>query len=685
MNEFLLKKYGSEEALTSIHHYETLELKDSYGRVVLPGGLVVDESFYNAPVYEEITETPPGILFPPIYLDPIVAITTAKLGNTLQTERNVVSVSIANSGRGYKTTPTVTFSPPTSTLDASVGFGISNFSVTSVVGLNTGKGYRSDPSITLSSPPTSVQGSAEPVLGTETQSDKVVSVIITNPGIGYGITAPSVSFSLPFTLINGGNFNSRSTIPIGNQVDGMYVRSDGSKIFTSSGFGTSLVKSFDLSTPWTPTTTTLSAELNVSSKFSYCTGIELSPDGTKMYVSGGLSGSFLIARYNLSTPWNITTASFVNQILVTAPGGVRLKSDGTKLYILNANSPDSIEEYLLSVPWDITTRTFVKSYNIEVVTGDNGILGFSFNSTGTKMFVTGLANATLYEFNLNAWDLNTLSYAANLYVGDRISNPSDVFISEDSFSIVISGGTDDRLNLYKNFVRATGTAVVENSSIKQIDVTNVGIGYTLPPTITISSPYPAVQATATASLTTTGGYIANINITNPGFGYTVAPTATIEKAPSYSTAIGVASVTNEKISSITIIDGGQNYDSPPTITLSPGPGLTQNVFEGDTYTQSNTLWRWNGNQWEERITEPFQFLDGVDIKSASGNDLAVPVSIYEYEQRLNEQKRLILIPKSEYLSTIIRDMKAIMKYDLESKDVINSSLKGTYNPKFTGV
>ena len=684
LNEYLLKKYGSEQALEEIHHYETLELKDSYNRVVLPQGLIVDKAFYDAPEYQTITETPPGITFPPIYLDGIVAITTAQLGTTIDTQRKVVSVLVGDS-RGYKTTPTVIFSPPTTTSDASVVFGINNYQVSSIVGLNTGKGYDTAPNIVIDSPPTSVQASAQAVLGVDLESDSVVSTIITNPGIGYGLTSPSVTFSLPPTLINGGIYRNQSSISVGSQVDGMYVRSDGSKVFVTSGIGTYLVKSYNLTEPWSVITATPLNQLNVSSRFSYCTGIELSPDGTKLFLSGGLSGNFLIARYDLGTPWELNSATFISQMTVTAPGGVRLKPDGTRLYILNSNNPDSIEEYQLTVAWDITTRVFLGSYNISNPTGDNGILGFSFNSNGTKMFVAGFDSSSLYEFDLNPWDLSSLSYAANLYVGDRISNPSDIFLSNDADNIIISGGVNDKLIQYQNFVRTKGSAVVENSSLKRIDITSVGIGYTVPPSITIDPPYPSVSAAATAILSPTGGYIQNVVITNPGFGYTVAPTAKIDKAPVYSTAVGIASVVNEKVVSVTILDGGNNYKTPPTITLTPGPELTLNVFEGDTYSQANKTWRWNGSAWQEKITEPYQFLDGNVIKSASGNAIAIPISVYEYEKRINEDKRLIIIPKQQYISTIIRDLKDIMKYDLDSDDVINSGLKATYNPKLTGV
>ena len=44
LNEFLNEKYSPQE-LVSIHHYETLELRDNKNQLILPAGLVVDEDF----------------------------------------------------------------------------------------------------------------------------------------------------------------------------------------------------------------------------------------------------------------------------------------------------------------------------------------------------------------------------------------------------------------------------------------------------------------------------------------------------------------------------------------------------------------------------------------------------------------------------------------------------------------
>ena len=42
---YMIDKYGSDAALTDIHHYETTEIKDQYDRLVIGSGFEVDEDF----------------------------------------------------------------------------------------------------------------------------------------------------------------------------------------------------------------------------------------------------------------------------------------------------------------------------------------------------------------------------------------------------------------------------------------------------------------------------------------------------------------------------------------------------------------------------------------------------------------------------------------------------------------
>ena len=69
LNSYMLDKYGSEENLTKVHHYETKEIRDSSNRLIMKGGLVVGEEFqfeYNSIVgvsstgniYNRVTTNP---------------------------------------------------------------------------------------------------------------------------------------------------------------------------------------------------------------------------------------------------------------------------------------------------------------------------------------------------------------------------------------------------------------------------------------------------------------------------------------------------------------------------------------------------------------------------------------------------------------------------------------------------
>lgn len=44
LNNYMLDKYGSYEKIAEVHHYETIEYKDPFGRVIIPGGMIVDTS-----------------------------------------------------------------------------------------------------------------------------------------------------------------------------------------------------------------------------------------------------------------------------------------------------------------------------------------------------------------------------------------------------------------------------------------------------------------------------------------------------------------------------------------------------------------------------------------------------------------------------------------------------------------
>ena len=60
------------------------------------------------------------------------------------------------------------------------------------------------------------------------------------------------------------------------------------------------------------------------------------------------------------------------------------------------------------------------------------------------------------------------------------------------------------------------------------------------------------------------------------------------------------------------------------------------------------------------------------------------VSYYDYETKMNEQKRRIKVLRPDYLPVFISDMRSIMKYS-RSSQYLNQNVKKTYNPSSIGV
>lgn len=60
-DKFLINKYGSYESLNEVHHYETIEVKNNGGIIILPKGLQVDQNYsvtyYDDVLGQEVTKT----------------------------------------------------------------------------------------------------------------------------------------------------------------------------------------------------------------------------------------------------------------------------------------------------------------------------------------------------------------------------------------------------------------------------------------------------------------------------------------------------------------------------------------------------------------------------------------------------------------------------------------------------
>jgi len=182
---------------------------------------------------------------------------------------------------------------------------------------------------------------------------------------------------------------------------GVFFSTDGIYMYVVGNSGSD-VNQYTLSTAWDISTAVYTRARSVSSQDSSPFGLYFKPDGTSMYVAG--SQYDRVYQYNLSTAWNIFTASYANQVSVssqtTSPSGVFFKPDGTKMYITETTSPSYVYQYDLSTAWAVQTASYVKSVNISAPTGERFTAAVGFKSNGSKMYVMGSATDTVWAFDV---------------------------------------------------------------------------------------------------------------------------------------------------------------------------------------------------------------------------------------------------------------------------------------------
>ena len=191
-----------------------------------------------------------------------------------------------------------------------------------------------------------------------------------------------------------------------------------------------------------------SVSFSVAGQETSPTGLFFKPDGTKMYALG-LSGDD-VNEYNLSPAWDITTASYAQNFSVSTqtgyPQAMFFKSDGTKMYIA-AQLPGKVFEYNLSTAWDISTASYLQAYDVTAQVGVSK--GLSFKPDGTKMYVLDASYFYVNEYSLStAWDISSSSYTQNFYVGNQEYDASGIFFKPDGNKMYVVGYQGDDINEY---------------------------------------------------------------------------------------------------------------------------------------------------------------------------------------------------------------------------------------------
>ena len=267
------------------------------------------------------------------------------------------------------------------------------------------------------------------------------------------------------------------------EVTDIFLGDNGTKLYCADNTGDK-IEQFNLSTAYDLSTASYFGEALIGAQETSVRGLAFKPDGTKMFIVG--SGSDLVLQYSLSTAWDVTSATYDSVSFSTtgqtpSPASLAFNNDGTKMYFGGVGWYD-VYEFDLSTAWDITTASYNLAFSV-IDTG-NSVNGFRFNSDGTNFYVstdgiTG-SGARIGKYSLSsAYDLSTASFSNQLLYPTLYATASanrGVAVNQDESKLYFGNYTRDELyelNVAPSIL-TLGTGSFSSDDVKKTIAANDG-------------------------------------------------------------------------------------------------------------------------------------------------------------------------------------------------------------------
>ena len=314
----------------------------------------------------------------------------------------------------------------------------------------------------------------------------------------------------------------------------LQFKSDGTKMYVS-GEGSNKMHQYSLSTAWNLSTVSYDSVYfaNTAQNNTQLLCTFLSTDGTKLFALN--EGGKTVFKYNLSTAWNIGTASYANESFLLSsqdntPKAIAFKDDGSRMYMvgttnniffqyttesvfapagkyhpaitaatgqidsqywsdINTMTADQIAgngtvSYAVSTDnhaiwktakngvgirsiarnnsgtWQYNSAFDVVGYDLAIASYDSksfsvasqegGLESMAFKPDGTKMYVVGEGNDTIFQYSLStAWDISTASYASKSFsIASQELEPTSLAFKSDGTKVYVLGFANDSVFQY---------------------------------------------------------------------------------------------------------------------------------------------------------------------------------------------------------------------------------------------
>jgi len=261
--------------------------------------------------------------------------------------------------------------------------------------------------------------------------------------------------STPFDISTIGS--SISTLNRSQYASGFWMNGDGTRYVIANFSGTEAFYMYTMSTPYNFSTSSANGSFSDSTITSHNPAwVEFSTDGTKMFYGfTDISTAGVIGVLTMSTPWNLSTGSATylnfNSTFGFTAGNENttdwfFNSDGTRFFINSGTKGTVIRQYNLTTAYDLTTASY-SNLNLSA-SNSSEIYHMQKADNGTKLIyagrVAGQDTQLIGVYDL-AIDEGTTTPAYNQYF-PALTNSSNGQINSSSWLDINSMTADETKN-----------------------------------------------------------------------------------------------------------------------------------------------------------------------------------------------------------------------------------------------
>jgi sugar lactone lactonase YvrE len=296
------------------------------------------------------------------------------------------------------------------------------------------------------------------------------------------------TMSVPGDIRTAQNTNTTSLTSSISNANGLNFSPDGRKMFVvdnQASTNTKIVE-YSLASPWNITNPGIGFTFNigrVSGGALYTTSdgdINFNSDGTKFYL--GSTGTQAISEWNTKTPWTLEGSvpvfeSFYPGNQDTTPANIAWNTDGNRFFILGYTNA-TVYQYDVPIdhPFDVRYAVY-NGISYSVSARDTAPAGLAISPDGTRMYISGVTNDSVYQFTLNsAWSISSVTFVGSFSVASQQATPLNVKLSSDGKLMFIGGFANGSYGQIHQYILNTpwtvSTAYYSNTMYDFYDVGN---------------------------------------------------------------------------------------------------------------------------------------------------------------------------------------------------------------------